>query len=110
MNEINEFKKLLKENIEISKKIYKNTEKIKRHFFWTKIWKSIKFAVIIGLIVAGIFYSKPYIKQIFEFYRNIIQMFLSPDGNATQMNESQINLDPATIKQLQEIFKSDQLQ
>ena len=78
MDDVSELKKLLKENIEISKKIYKNTEKIKRHFFWVKIWKSAKFTIITGLIIAGIIYSKPYIRQVFELYKNAYQIFLSP--------------------------------
>ena len=107
MNGLDELKSLLKENLDISKKIYKNTEKIKRHFFWTKIGKSIKFAVIIGLLIVGFIYSRPYLQQIFEFYKNVYQILpsLSETSSPTSPPFNFQNIDPTIINQIQKVLK-----
>ena len=72
MDNLDEFKGLLKENLEISKKIYADIEKIRKYLFWVRIFKSVRWLVIIIALVAGFIYSKPYLEQLFSLYKSIL--------------------------------------
>ncbi|OGZ30220.1 MAG: hypothetical protein A3J00_00975 [Candidatus Niyogibacteria bacterium RIFCSPLOWO2_02_FULL_45_13] len=66
-----ESKKLLLENIEISKKTLEEVRKIERRLFWQRIFKIARWAVIIAFVAVGLWQIQPYIDILLASYQNI---------------------------------------
>ncbi len=71
-DDLSKFKQILEENLEISKKIYKNTEKIRKYFFWSRFFKSLKWLIILTSLIAGFIYSKPYLEKLPAIYKELL--------------------------------------
>lgn len=77
MDDLSELKKLLEENLVISKQIYKDTQKIRKYFFWSRLYKLLKWLMIIAALLAGFLYSKPYLEKIPGIYKNLYEKIIS---------------------------------
>lgn len=66
-----EIAKLLRENLEISRKTLKIVQKMQRAVFWQRVLKMTKWGIIIGLIVFGFIKIQPYLESIFELYQSL---------------------------------------
>lgn len=88
-----ELKKLLQENLEISKELDKTTRKIKSWLAWQRILGVVKIILIVIPIILGIIYLPPLISKVIEPYRellnigdnsnpsDLIQPLTNPSGN-----------------------------
>ncbi len=73
-----DLKKLLQDNLKISKELYIMTKKIKRWIVWQRAFGVIKILIILIPIILGIIYLPPllkdYVKPIQEMYKQILDI------------------------------------
>ena len=65
-----EAKKLLRENLETSRKILKTVHKMQRMLWWQKTFRIIKWGVIIIFMIIGYQQIQPYLGSIYLLYQN----------------------------------------
>jgi hypothetical protein len=92
-----DLKKILDENLKVSKEILEMTKYIKNYIFWSKIWGTIKLIVIILPLIIGYIFLIPMLKDTFGKYQDILN-----DGQ-TQGQTQNFSLD-----QLQNMLKAKQ--
>ena len=63
---------MLEENLLLTREVYSQTQKIRRHMFLGQILNVVKLVLIIGPIIVGIFFLQPYLKQIFSTYSELL--------------------------------------
>ncbi len=89
---LDEIKKLLEENLKYTRETFKTVEKIRRHFMMERVYRFIKFVIVIGLLVMSYLTIQPYLEQLIQTYDSLKQ-------TAGQMR----NLDPSSLyKQYQD--------
>lgn len=69
-----ELKKLLQENLEISKELYEMTKKIKSWLNWQRILGVVKILLIVIPIILGIIYLPPLISKVLEPYQELLNL------------------------------------
>lgn len=69
-----EIKKLLKQNIENTQEILHTVKKLNRHILWQRIFRIIKWTVVIGLIIFGFFQIQPYLDLIYSSFQKLGEM------------------------------------
>jgi hypothetical protein len=57
---------LLRRNLEVSEKILKQTDYIKKYIKWQKIWGVIKIVIIVIPLIIGVIYLPPLFKNYFN--------------------------------------------
>jgi len=70
-----ETKKLLQENLKISRATLKMVEKIKKHLFWTQVANWLKLILIVAPIILAILYLPPLIEKWQEQVQGIFGPF-----------------------------------
>src|SRR3989344_3456533 len=66
-----ELKKLLQENLEVSRESLKILKKVNRDRIWGKVYGFLKFAVIVVLTVGSYVYMEPYLRSTIEMLNKI---------------------------------------
>ena len=66
MEEIDQLKNLMKQNLELTHEIEIQMRKVKNYLFWMKVWTWIKVALVLVPIVLAIIYLPPIIKDALE--------------------------------------------
>jgi hypothetical protein len=64
--------KLLKENLELTRKIFEHTRKTRRYILFAQILNVIKVILIVGPIILAILYLPPLIKQGLGVYTELL--------------------------------------
>jgi len=64
-------RKLLEENIKLSKSIFRSTEKIRKHMQWMKIMSIIRILIIIIPLVLAIIYVPPLLSKLSETFGSL---------------------------------------
>ena len=98
-----ELRKLLQENLEISKELQEMTKKINRWVVWQRFWSVLKILIIVIPIVIGVLYLPPLVHKMVEPYQQLLNFGKdSSDQNLVDQIKSLINLD--ANKQIPEQF------
>lgn len=63
---------MIEENLFLTREVYSQTQKIRRHMFVGQVLNVIKIVLIVGPIIVGIFFLQPYFKQIFSTYNELL--------------------------------------
>ncbi len=87
-----ETKKLILENIELSKKTLEVVQKMERRIFWQRVLKTAKWVVIIALTALGFWQIQPYLNGVLNLYQGLL-------GTLNQTQGVQNNL-PAELQKL----------
>lgn len=103
-----EIKKLLEQNLEYSKEIYRLTKKINHHITFQKVMSLIWLILIVAPIILSIIYLPPLLKGVFEQYQDVlglptggsIQNLLKGSTSGLDLNNIDINKLPPQMKAL----------
>ena len=71
-DEKNELIRLAKENLDYTKLIYKDTQKIRRFMFWRMIINIIWIILIIAPAIVAIIWLPPLLNNLFGSYANLL--------------------------------------
>ncbi len=92
-----EVRKLLKENLEVTKEIHKIVRNIDKYIFYQKIFWLIKFLLIVIPIILGIIYLPPIFKNIIHQYQGLLNtpnnITNSLNNNGKKLNINKLPLD-----------------
>ena len=66
---INDLEVLLRQNIQWSEVLYKDTKKIRRRLFAMQMWGWFKFALLLAPVILGAIFLPPYYRQAKEWYQ-----------------------------------------
>ena len=72
--EHNDLKKLLEENLKVTKEIYKMSKSIKSYLAWQRIFGVVKILLIVAPIVFGLIFLPPLLKDLQEQYKPILNL------------------------------------
>jgi len=72
LNDKNEIKEMLEENLKLTQEIHEMTKKIKHFITFQKVMSFIYFIIIVVPIVLSIIYLPPLIKSFMEQYQNLL--------------------------------------
>ena len=111
-----ELKKILKENIEISRESLKILKGIRRSSRMAAVFKTFYWLVILASIAGSYYYFQPYIKVIMTSFDQISDSFSAlqktsetlkaPTGGQGVSSDVLKNLPPDLLKNLQNILKT----
>lgn len=73
-NETDEIKKLLTENLSLTKEVLEVTKKVKRFMLWQQIFGILKIAIIVVPIVLGIMYLPAILKEFYASYQELLNL------------------------------------
>jgi hypothetical protein len=104
-----ETKKLLEENIEISRQSLKILKGMRRASRIATAFKILYWLIIVGVLAGTYYFLEPYIKSAIEVVQGIQQVL--PGGqktNGTQSTSSDLlkNLPPDLLKNIQDFLKT----
>lgn len=71
-NDIEEIKRLLKENLKFMKATYAITDKTRKYIRWLEIFAIVKFLLILVPLVFGLIYLPPLIRNLFVSYQEFL--------------------------------------
>jgi cytochrome c biogenesis protein ResB len=101
INDAEDIKKLLEQNLKYSKEIYRLTKKIKNHLTFQKVMSLIYFLLIVVPLILSIIYLPPLVKNYWNQYLGLLNL---PAGSTNQLNDllksGASNLNNAAINQL----------
>ncbi len=95
-----EIKKLVEKNLEVSEEILKIAKYVKSHIFWTRVYGTIKFLLIVVPLILGIIYLPPLLKDIFGQYQSVLTG--APLGSGQSADELLKKLPPDIRKLIDE--------
>lgn len=83
-----EIKKLLEENLRLTREIEKMVRSIKNFVIWQRIWGTLKFLLIVVPLVLAIIYLPPFLKDALKEYQNLLDLTKNPPAleNLEQIN------------------------
>lgn len=84
-----EILKLLKENLEISQEILRQSQKVQRYMLWQRIIGWFYVALIVGPIILALIYLPPLLKNTIGQYQSLLQ----GDVGQGQINQLPANLN-----------------
>lgn len=76
-----EIKKILEQNLELTKEIYVMTKKIKGYVTFQKVMSLVYLALIVVPIILSIIYLPPLLKGAFDQYKDILGIRLGSDNS-----------------------------
>jgi hypothetical protein len=106
INETEEIKKLLEQNLQYSQEIYKQTKYIKSYVFWAQIFGVLKILIIVVPIVIGIIYLPTLLSGLLNQYKDVLGIQGASSGalqgllNGAAGNINLNGLDANQIKSL----------
>jgi uncharacterized membrane protein len=71
MPETDDLKKLLEENLQVSRESLSILKKIQRARTFGMVFKVIKWVIIIGLSIGLYYYIEPYVKNYIDIFENL---------------------------------------
>lgn len=95
-----EIKKILAENLALTKEIYALTKKIKGYVTFQKVMSLVYLALIVVPIVLSIIYLPPLLKGLFDQYKDILG--IQPGGSDSiqnLLNNIEIDKLPPSVRQ-----------
>lgn len=97
-----EIKKLLEENLALTKEMHQILKKVHRHFIWQRIIGFIYLLLIVGPLILAIIYLPPIIGPMIQQYQDLL------GGLSSQQSQlpSGTGLNPNTLENLQGILNS----
>jgi hypothetical protein len=63
---------LVKKNLELTQELKKQMEKIRRYFFWQRMFSIFYFIIIVGPIILGLIYLPPLLKNVVSPYQELL--------------------------------------
>ncbi len=72
--EAGQVKKILEENLKLTKEIYKMTKSIKSFVLWQRIFGALKILIIVVPIVLGIIYLPAILEKAFTPYKELLDI------------------------------------
>jgi hypothetical protein len=99
-------KGLLEENLKYAKEIYASTEKTRRYIFWGQVFGFLKILIIIVPLILGFLYVQPYLKSALGMYTSL---FGQNDGTAAT-GLPNLGSSSDLIKQLEDLQRGGKLQ
>ena len=88
-------KKLLEENLKVSKEILENTKHIRSSMFWSKVWFYIKLVLVLIPFILAAIYLPPLIRQFGAGYSQLFGG--SEQGTILQQFK---NLNPSNLSEI----------
>ena len=97
-----EIKKLLEQNLELTKEIYRMTKKIKNYINFQKVMSIIYILLIIVPIILSIIFLPPLLKGMFEQYKDVLGVGAEVGSVQDLLKDSagNLNLDNIDINKL----------
>lgn len=96
-----EIKKILEQNLALTKEIYVMTKKIKSYITFQKVMSLVYIMLIVVPIVLSIIYLPPLLKGLFKQYQEILGIQPSnSDSIQNLLNNADINKLPPQVKAL----------
>jgi len=103
-----EIKKLLEQNLALTKEIYAMTRKIKSYVTFQKVMSVVYLLLIVVPIILSIIYLPPLLKGVFDQYKDVlglpadssIQSLLNGASGNLNLNNIDVNNLPPQVKQL----------
>ena len=80
-----ELKKILEENLALTKEIHVMTKKIRKHIIWQQVIGIIKLVIILVPIIIGIIYLPPLLKEVFASYQELLDVKAGVDLDINQL-------------------------
>jgi len=62
-NDLKQIKKLLKENLDLTKEVKRLVKDVKKHLFWSKVWTIFKIVLIVVPIILGFLYLPAFFQK-----------------------------------------------
>ncbi|MCU0679056.1 MAG: hypothetical protein MUC28_01245 [Planctomycetes bacterium] len=94
-----DLKKLMEENLAVTKEILKLTKKVRSFLLWQQIFGVVKIVIILIPIILGILYLPPLLKDLFGTYQELLD--LKPDLDVKGLDSLDLkNLPPEIQKYL----------
>ncbi len=87
-----DMKKLIEQNIELSKKILKLSKRNNKMLNWQKLWGFLKVVLIFIPIILGFIYLPPLFEGMLEFYRDLLGL----SENVKNLDSSFIDFEKLT--------------
>ena len=92
-----EIKKLLQENLEMNKKIYKICRKLNNYMVWSQVYSFLKILIIVVPLILGYYYLMPLIKNAFTPYNELLGG--SSQDSLNQMLQNGLkNINPQNLQ------------
>ena len=88
-------KKLLEENLKVSKEILENTKRIRSNMFWSKVWFYVKLVLVLIPFILAAIYLPPLIRQFGAGYSQLFGG--SEQGTILQQFK---NLNPSNLEDI----------
>jgi len=82
--------------MKISKKILENTQSIRKHIFWSRVWGGIKLLLVLIPLVLAAIYLPPLIGKYTAMYQNLF----GKGGEQTNILDQFKNLSPDSLGNL----------
>jgi len=98
-----EIKKLLEQNLEMTKEIYAMTRKIKGYITFQKFISVIYLLLIVVPIVLSIIYLPPLLKGVFDQYKDVLGIQSGSNNSISSLlngSAGNLNLDNVDINKL----------
>lgn len=91
-----DIRSILEENNRLLKEVKAGNTRLERYLRWNRIWSFLRLLIIVIPIILGIIFLKPYVKNAFSEYRELLG---SPSADG--VNQSLDILDQ--LKQYQQV-------
>jgi len=88
-NNFSEFKKLLEENLVLSRATYESSKKIEKYVHFVKVLNIVKFVLIFLPIILGILYLIPFIGDFIDMYKEFFNDVSGQAGILENIKEIQ---------------------
>ena len=79
-----DLKKLMEENLALTKELLAMTKKVKNYIVWQQVFGFVKILLIAVPIILGIIYLPPLLKQVYGTYQELLD--LKPGINLQDLN------------------------
>jgi hypothetical protein len=98
-----DLKSLMEENLKVSKKILENTQSIRKHIFWSRVWSGVKLLLIIIPLVLAAVYLPPLVSKYWTMYGNLF----GKGGQQSDVINQFKNLSPDSLGNLLKLAPPD---
>ncbi|MAF14276.1 MAG: hypothetical protein CMI53_05320 [Parcubacteria group bacterium] len=78
--QILELRKLVEENLEVSKKLLETNDKLRHWIIFQRIWTVLKLLIIIVPLILGAIYLPPLLSQAIEPYKELLNLGQGADS------------------------------
>ncbi|MDO8592933.1 MAG: hypothetical protein Q7R92_04185 [bacterium] len=98
-----EIKKLLEQNLELTKEVYAMTKKIKNYITFQKVMSVFYILIIVVPVILSIIYLPPLLKNVFDQYKDLLGVQSgagNPLENLLKGGAGNLNLDNVDINKL----------